>query len=112
MHISSKWLNHLPSAPNYFSDTNLPHRSQFSEKEWGQWNCYAGLPEGRLWPAYGPDWQSPFGSQRSPGRPDIPQEGNRKDAEAGYPDMPKDKISRKQTEQRALAESHNKIESL
>lgn len=69
-------------------------------------------PRGQILACSWPRLSESPGSQRSPGRPGIPQEGNCKDAEAGHPDMPKDKTSRKQTEQRALAESHNKKESL
>lgn len=51
--------------------------------------------------------------KKVPGRvPGIPQEGNLGGAEAGHPNIPKDKMTSKQTEQRSLAKNHDKKESL
>lgn len=100
MHISSKCLNYPPSSTNCFSDTNLPNTCQFLEQ------LGVGSVELLCW-TLGVQtlaflWSrlvESLGSQKSPGRPDIPQEGNLKDADPGHPNMPKDNTSRKQTEQ-------------
>lgn len=51
--------------------------------------------------------------EKVPGRvPGIPQEGNLGGAEAGHPNIPKDKTTSKQTEQRSLAKNHHKKRKL